>query len=924
MDSPDGEGNLNMSIKSRALVTTALVASFLGGAAAYAQVDRIVVTAQKREQTLQDTPVAVTALTEETLEQAQIRDASDLQFLVPSLRVSQFASSTNTEFNIRGLGTSSFNPGLEPSVGVFVDGVYLPRQGAAINDFLSLERVEVIRGPQAVLYGRNTPAGVVNFITQEPEFEFGFDGEVTYGNYNATIFKGSVTGPIVGDSVAFRLDGVRNTRDGFIDNFDGRELNNRDRYSTRGQLLVNLSDDLSVRFIASYGEIDENCCAAPFSYFDPADLLAFGALGATLVGDPSNPDPWSGQTAIDGRVNTQLETKSVSAEVSWDLDGMTFTSITANQWYDEVQDIDADFSTIDLVQRRLIQDDYTAFTQEFRLQSTGDGPVDWTVGAFYYNNGLDHTNNTPFGADLRPFVDIATRLQFAQGSGTAATDALFGAFGLTAVHPSVGGPIFDSSGNITGGGALGLEGAPALLELLIASNAAAGNPAALQLAAQGTGGPLLGGGSYLGAGGGLVEEDYDYNTTSWSIFAQTDVHLTDRLTASVGLRYATEKKDIAARITLDDPFAELNFANIARDMRLVSAATCLNPTNYATCSYFIPTILFQGGAPFNPLVPLTDAQAANSLINPLLGLSAIQFNPNSPSFNGVREDDNVAGSIILSYDWSDNLNTYFSYATGFKPGGFNVSSNAALTGVIEFEDENAEAFEIGVKMSAFNNMANLNFALFDQTVEDFQSNNFVGSGFALQNAGEISIQGLEFDGIFAPTPQLVFAGGFSYLFEHSYTSFETGPCPDTDSATPHPSCFNDVNPLTGLPIRYNRLTGQDVAGTTDLTGSLTGTYTQPIGNGLEGFLRGEVYYTGDYSLVTTNDPRLHQDSFALFNASIGIGAENGAWGLQLWGKNLGEEEYAKGGFPSVGLPGVSMNIYPSDPSTYGLTLRVRH
>jgi len=167
-----------MSIKSRALVTTALVASFLGGAAAYAQVDRIVVTAQKREQTLQDTPVAVTALTEETLEQAQIRDASDLQFLVPSLRVSQFASSTNTEFNIRGLGTSSFNPGLEPSVGVFVDGVYLPRQGAAINDFLSLERVEVIRGPQAVLYGRNTPAGVVNFITQEPEFEFGFDGEI--------------------------------------------------------------------------------------------------------------------------------------------------------------------------------------------------------------------------------------------------------------------------------------------------------------------------------------------------------------------------------------------------------------------------------------------------------------------------------------------------------------------------------------------------------------------------------------------------------------------------------------------------------------------------------------------------------------------------------------------------------------------------
>jgi iron complex outermembrane receptor protein len=145
--------------------------------------DVITVTAQKREQTLQETPVSVAVVTDEAIEQSQIRDAADLSTLVPSLTVAEFAASSNTQFTLRGVGTSSFNPGLEPSVGVFVDGVYRPRAGAAINDLLSVERVEVIRGPQSTLFGRNTPAGVVSFITKEPEFEFGGDAELTFGNY---------------------------------------------------------------------------------------------------------------------------------------------------------------------------------------------------------------------------------------------------------------------------------------------------------------------------------------------------------------------------------------------------------------------------------------------------------------------------------------------------------------------------------------------------------------------------------------------------------------------------------------------------------------------------------------------------------------------------------------------------------------------
>ena len=158
---------MKMFSKAVAMGTTAILTGLFAGSA-MAQVDVITVTSQKREQTLQDTPVSVAVVTGAQIEQSQIRDAADLQTLVPALRVSEFATSTNTEFNLRGIGTSSFNPGLEPSVGVFIDGVYRPRSGSAINDLMSVERVEVIRGPQSTIFGRNTPAGVVSVITMAP------------------------------------------------------------------------------------------------------------------------------------------------------------------------------------------------------------------------------------------------------------------------------------------------------------------------------------------------------------------------------------------------------------------------------------------------------------------------------------------------------------------------------------------------------------------------------------------------------------------------------------------------------------------------------------------------------------------------------------------------------------------------------------
>lgn len=198
----------------------------------------IIVTASKREQTLQETPISVSVTSGETIERAQIRDVLDLQTVVPSLRVSQLQTSSATTFIIRGFGNGDNNFGIEPSVGVFIDGVFRSRSASALSDLNMIQRVEVLSGPQSTLFGKNASAGVISVVTKEPQFEFGGQVEAVYGNYNQVFLRGEVTGPI-SDTIAWSLDGTYQQRDGFgrIINLD-EEINDRDRWSVRGQLLI--------------------------------------------------------------------------------------------------------------------------------------------------------------------------------------------------------------------------------------------------------------------------------------------------------------------------------------------------------------------------------------------------------------------------------------------------------------------------------------------------------------------------------------------------------------------------------------------------------------------------------------------------------------------------------------------------------------
>ena len=219
------------------------------------------VFATKREQTLQEVPVAVSVVSADVMNEAQVLDMKDLQFLVPSLRVSQLQTSSNLTFLIRGFGNGANNAGVEPSVGVFVDGVYRSRSASSLADFPNLERIEVIKGPQSTLFGKNASAGVINVVTAKPSFD-GYNGSatLTYGDYSQINVKGDFNGPI-SDTLAWGLSGSYNERDGYFTNLaTNGEFNELNRSGIRGQLLFAPSDSFEARIIADADSVKEICC----------------------------------------------------------------------------------------------------------------------------------------------------------------------------------------------------------------------------------------------------------------------------------------------------------------------------------------------------------------------------------------------------------------------------------------------------------------------------------------------------------------------------------------------------------------------------------------------------------------------------------------------------------------------------------------
>lgn len=349
----------------------------------------VIVTAQKREQALQDVPAAVAVVSGEALEARNIQEISQLQTAAPGLTFIGLNSPRGSGLSIRGISTTSFSEGVEGSVGIVVDGVPIGRQGAGFTDFSDLERIEVLRGPQGTLFGKNASAGVVHFVTRAPTRTFEAGGSVSAGSQGTQRASGYVSGPLsvnMGDRLRGRLSAYIDRRDGDIEDVaQGRLYNGRDEAGVRGKLAFDVSADTTVLLTADYTDRDAACCQwTTRSYGDPLGPVARYQVAAGI-----NAGPLNRQVALEGEVYARQRTRGLSAEVTSRLaNGLTLTSITAARAWDEADNGDLDQTPINLMNRNegvLAQEQVS---QELRLASPQDGPLSWVGGVFLYRQSI--------------------------------------------------------------------------------------------------------------------------------------------------------------------------------------------------------------------------------------------------------------------------------------------------------------------------------------------------------------------------------------------------------------------------------------------------------------------------------------------------------------------------------------------------------
>lgn len=885
-------------IKTRSLLAASTATMALLAAPAFAQndfQDEIIVTATKRATTLQDTPVAVSVTSGDLIEKAQILDIKDLQSVVPTFRVSQLQNSANTTLTIRGFGNGGNNIGIEPSVGLFIDGVYRSRAAAQIVDLPNLQRVEVLSGPQSTLFGKNASAGVVSVVTNEPSFDTEGYIEGGYGNYGLMYAKGYLSGAI-SENIAISLGGGIQVRDGYFEpapGTSGGNFNDLNRFNLRGQALWTPSDDFSARFIWDMSTVDENCCATTTAVVGAGDIGIISALGGTI---PGIGDPFGYVTTVNRETDNAIDDHGFSLQLDKDFDflgGVSFTSISASRSNARIYNSDNDFTSLRLLDN--VSDDVTidTFTQEFRLASTGSGPLSWLIGGYYFDESIDNVSGLEYGPDVRAFVD-ALGTAGASLSGNPADSVLIGAeiaLGLPV------GTIFSDDVSIS--------------------------------------------------------EFFTQENEALSLFANVDFEITDRLTVSLGGAYVKDKKQVAIRTENNDVFSSLTLQG-ADGTRVISSNLFLNGDAGSGTPSFSGAL---GGLPFTQ-ANLAAAQngtfgpAAQGYVNAVLaasaGLAASDSNPFAPFLvfqtqpqflefpnsveDGRTNDDDFTYTAKLAYKVNDNFNVYASTGTGFKATSWNLTRNsrpfladgAALesAGLLPNNyilatgrnfgtrfalPEETTVYELGLK--ARFDWGAFNIAVFDQSIKNFQSTIFDGVGFVLANAGEQSTQGIEFDATFNPVEGLTL-GVAGIVQDPIFDDFRGA---SVIPGSPEDALFS-LSDTDGI----GDLSGATPASINKLSLSFSGQYVFDVTDKLEAYVRADYQYEDEVAISNALTEDFVRDMNAV-NATLGFSFDSGL-DIRFWGRNLFNHETFTSGFVPP-LQFGTIGAYPNQPRTYGVSLR---
>ena len=877
----------------------------------------IIVTAQGRSQQLADVPVAISAVNSETLKNSGANDIRQLNQVAPSLLVSSTGSEANGSARIRGIGTVGDNPGLESSVPVFIDGVYRSRSGIGLNELGELDRIEVQRGPQGTLGGRNSSAGLISIYSKKPQFQLGGTGELTYGNYDFMRGAVSVTGPL-SETIAARFDGVYVKRNGFNpDPANNTRINNRNRYFMRGQLLFEPTDSLSVRLIGDYTFRRERCCSA--TYVDASVSPFIGNLN--FPSTPLTPLQMTGNNIVNvlrdmgqplagltpGRNRTAYVTPGRSffgktkdyggsVEINYEIGSATLTSITAYREYRSGQAGDVDYGTVDILYRAPSDDLYRqfhTFTQEFRLRGEAfDGHLDWLVGGFYADERLKVQDNLKFGSQYGRFANCriisggGLAFAYSPGSQSCITPAL---------RPNVSG-AFGAAGPLI---LAGLDRLDTLNNL------------------------------------GSTIDQYTQKDRNYALFTHNIFHITDALSLTLGVRYTNDKKKFGA-----------TFGN-----------------NNTVCTANQAALL--------PLLAGPLAGTAGAII----GLSC-QGN-STAELNGVsikdkRSEDQFTGTGILSWKATDDLLLYTSYSRGYKAGGFNLDRSAlksptlpfantaggaqALVGNLQFDPEKVTAYEVGAKYSTGPFSASV--AVFRSEFRNFQLNTFNGTVFLVQtiNGCDASLGITDSDqnqSAAAPnfnaapaTTGACAPGDVSYGVRAQGVELETSIAPArnfrvglglTYAETAYRSDL--VGSKTGLPLdpALRRLPGRKLSNAPQYVATSSVTWTPDIGSsGLSGLFYVDGRMSSDYNTGSDLFPQKGQDGFATFNARVGVRGPDEKWSIEFWGQNIFKKDYSQVAFNTPFQAGTTsapfldpqypggrqlISQFLAEPRTYGITLR---
>ena len=366
----------------------------------------IVVTARHRAEKAQDVPVALSVVSGDLFQQRGDYTLAAVQQVAPSLQLFSF-NPRNTNINIRGLGSnvSLTNDGLENGVGVYVDDVYYGRVGSSQFELVDLAQIEVLRGPQGTLFGKNTTAGAINITTRQPEFSFGGTAEATLGDYGLHQVRGSVTGPI-SDWAAVRVSLSDTHRDGFLRNvYDGKRVHDYDNFTARGQLLLKPSDSFTFRLIGDYGKQTLHCCTRlisdVFTRYDDGTTIAnnFTQRAARAGYTPQSTNPFDRVVDVNSTFQANMNQWGVSGKADWDLGPVTLSSITAYRKWNWHPRNDSDNTPLSVNTLAHQENAQRQFSQELRLGSNGDNRFNWSVGAYYFWQIINGSGASGYGAD---------------------------------------------------------------------------------------------------------------------------------------------------------------------------------------------------------------------------------------------------------------------------------------------------------------------------------------------------------------------------------------------------------------------------------------------------------------------------------------------------------------------------------------------